>query len=107
MGFVGVTLAAVLAQVGFNVIGVEVRSDLVQRLRAGKAHFFEPGLTEQLTAAVRSGRLTAYECIPDACEATVFIITVGTPLGADGRTDLSSIRNVSREIAGHLKNGDI
>lgn len=107
MGFVGVTLAAAMTQVGFNVIGVEVKSDLVQRLRTGKAHFFEPGLGEQLTAAVRAGRLMVYERIPDQCAASVFIITVGTPLGPDGRADLGSIRNISHQIADRLKDKDL
>jgi UDP-N-acetyl-D-mannosaminuronic acid dehydrogenase len=107
MGFVGVTLAAVMAQIGFDVIGIEVRSELVRRLRAGEAHFFEPGLNEQISAAVQSGRLTVHEQIPADCAATVYIITVGTPLGPDGRTDLTGIRVISGQIAARLRDGDM
>jgi UDP-N-acetyl-D-mannosaminuronic acid dehydrogenase len=107
MGFVGVTLSAVMSQIGFNVVGIEIRADLVQKLRAGQAHFFEPGLTEQIASSVRDGRLTAYESIPDDCAATVYIITVGTPLDADGRVDLTSIRNIAGQISARLKDGDM
>src|SRR5437763_8992129 len=107
MGFVGVTLAAVMAEVGFEVIGVDIRADLVEMLNAGDAHFFEPGLTDKLKAAVRAGRLRAFERIPDDCPAPVYIITVGTPLDANGRADLSSILAISREIGAHLRDGDL
>ena len=107
MGFVGVTLAAVMAEVGFEVIGVDIRRDLVAMLNAGDPHFFEPGLREKLQAAVRVGRLRAFERIPDRCPATVYIITVGTPLSGNGRTDLTSIRAISRQIAAHVRDGDL
>lgn len=107
MGFVGVTLSAVLAQVGFEVSCVEVRADLVRRLNAGQAHFFEPGLTELLTAAVRMGRLRTYEEIPENCKASTYIVTVGTPLDPSGRVDLTSITNISRQIANRIKDGDL
>jgi len=107
MGFVGVTLAAVMAEAGFEVTGVDIRPDLVAMLNAGEAHFFEPGLTEKLKAAVHIGRLRTFEQIPKECAATVFIITVGTPLDGSGRSDLTSIRATSNEIAAHLKEGDL
>src|SRR5438105_981952 len=80
MGFVGVTLAAVMAEAGVEVTGVDTRRDLVAMLNAGEPHFFEPSLTEKLKAAVRVGRLRTFERIPENCPATVYIITVGTPL---------------------------
>src|ERR1043166_8589812 len=105
MGFVGVTLAAVMAEVGFEVIGVEIRSAWVAKLNAGHAHFFEPGLRKRLQAAVRAGRLRVFERIPEDCPATVYIITAGTPLDGSGRTDLTSLRAISQEIAAHLRGG--
>jgi nucleotide sugar dehydrogenase len=107
MGFVGVTLAAVMAEVGFEVFGVDIRRDLVENLNAGEAQFFERGLTEKLKAGVHAGRLRAFERIPEDCPATVYIITVGTPLDGNGRADLNSIRTASREIAAHLRDGDL
>lgn len=107
MGFVGVTLAAVMARLGFKVTGVEIRADLVNKLNAGQAYFFEPGLTEQLTAAVGRGSFSATCELPEDLACSVYIITVGTPLGPDRRVDLTSITQISRQIAGRLKDGDM
>ena len=52
-GYVGLTLAATMAEVGFKVLGVEIRDDVLNQLRQGRSHFYEPGLDdllERLTA---------------------------------------------------------
>lgn len=107
LGFVGLTLAAVLADVGFHVIGVEIRAEVREKLAAGTAHFYEPGLDEHLRRATESGRLVVHGEIPEDCAATVYIITVGTPLGADGRVNLDSVRRIAGEIAERLRDDDL
>ena len=107
LGFVGLTLASRMAEVGFQITGVEIKDDVRDKLRAGKAHFFEPGLDEGLRRAVDAGRLTACAEIPRGCAATVYIITVGTPLGPDGRVSLHSVQRIAHEIADRLKDGDL
>ena len=107
LGFVGLTLAAVMADSGFNITGVEIRKELRDQLKSGSAHFYEPGLDENIKRAIASGRLKVYESIPANCEATVFIVTVGTPLGADGRAGLDSVKRISEQIAATLKDGDL
>ena len=106
MGFVGVTLATAMADAGFKVIGVEHREDVCDRLSSGEPHFFEPGLSDHLSRAVATGRIVIHTRIPEQCKATVFIVTVGTPIGEDGRVALTSVENVSEEIAANLKDGD-
>ena len=107
LGYVGLTLATVMVERGFRVYGIEVREDVVTRLARGEPHFHEPGLAEQLKPAIEERRLTVSRHIPEDCPATVFIITVGTPLGPDGRVRLDMIENVTRELAGRLKDGDL
>jgi nucleotide sugar dehydrogenase len=107
MGYVGVTLATSLASVGFRVHGIEIRPDVVARLSSGDAHFYEPGLSDLLSGVVSNGRLTVHPAIPKECKPTVFIITVGTPLDASGEVSLDSITNATREVAVHLKDGDM
>jgi len=107
LGYVGLTLAAVMAEVGFNISGVEIRDDIREKLNAAKAHFFEPGLNEKLQRAALNGRLKVYAEIPKDCAATVFVITVGTPIGADGRVNLQSVTRIAHEIAERLKDGDL
>ena len=107
LGFVGLTLAAVMADVGFNIVGVEIRPEVRDRLSSGEAHFHEPGLNDNIRRAIGSGRLKIHETIPDNCPATVYIITVGTPLGADGRVNLESVRRIARQIGERLKDDDL
>jgi len=107
LGFVGLTLAAVMADVGFNIVGVEIRPEVRERLSSGQAHFHEPGLNDNIRRAIGSGRLKIYESIPEDCRATVYIITVGTPLGSDGRVNLESVRRIARQIGERLKDDDL
>ncbi len=107
LGFVGVTLATVMAEVGFQVTGVEIREDVVHKLKSGNAHFFEPGLSTQLKKVIESKQLQVFSKIPKDCQATVFIITVGTPLDENQKINLTSIHNITRDIAERLKNGDL
>jgi UDPglucose 6-dehydrogenase len=69
-----------MAELGFDVIGLDVDEGKVARLSAGEVPFFEPGLDELLRKALDSGRLrftTSYDEV--AAEADVHFICVGTP----------------------------
>ena len=87
LGFVGLTLAVALADVGFEVHGVEKREDVLERLRWGEAHFHESGIDEALHQFVRCGRLRLHDHVEGVPREsiTAYIVTVGTPLGDDGR----------------------
>ena len=52
LGYVGLTLAVVMADVGFQVLGVEIRDEVCNALASGKAHFSEPGLEQRLFCEV-------------------------------------------------------
>lgn len=107
LGYVGLTLATALAEVGFEVYGVEIRDDVVDLLRSGVPHFHEPGIAERLRRAVDDGRLRVSTRIPDDCPASVFVVTVGTPLDDDGRVRLDMMDNVAHEVARALHPGDL
>jgi len=107
LGYVGLTLAVVMADVGFRVHGVEIRESVVRSLLQGEPHFHEPGLAGRLARVLKSGRLSVSQHIPGNMEASVYMVTVGTPLDADGKVRVSMIINVVSEIAHHLKNGDM
>lgn len=107
LGYVGLTLAVAMADVGFHVLGVEIRDSVIKGLEQGMAHFHEPGLEDRLRRVIRTGHFRCTSEIPEAWDGTVFIITVGTPLGEDGRSRLDMVENVSREVGRHLKDGDL
>lgn len=107
LGYVGLTLAAAMANVGFRVLGVEVREDVVQMLREGEPHFHEPGLRDILRRVQADERLRVVRELSPSDAPRVYIITVGTPLGGDGRARLDMIENVSRSVAANLRDGDM
>lgn len=106
-GYVGLTLAAVMADAGFSVLGVEIRDEVLAKLARGVPHFYEPGLGALLERLVRQGRVRFVKNLPKKCQAKVFIITVGTPLDTNGRARLDMVENVTREVAASLKPGDL
>jgi nucleotide sugar dehydrogenase len=105
LGYVGLTLAVVMAEAGFDVVGVEIREDVVEQLQRGEPHFFETGLQQRLQTLVTRGRLRFEASLPKDAHPSVYIITVGTPLGDDGRVRLDIIEKVSRDVAENMTGG--
>ena len=102
LGYVGLTLAVAMADVGFKVVGVEIREEVLEFLAEAKPHFYEPGLSEKLQQVISSGNLIFSRDIPKSWQGGVFIITVGTPLDADGKSRIDMIESVSRQVAKQL-----
>ena len=107
MGYVGLTLAVAMAEAGLQVLGVERDPSVCAGLQAGEPHFFEFGLREALARLTASGRLSFTTQIPADCLATVFVIAVGTPLGADARVRHDMVERVAHDIAAVRKPGDL
>jgi UDP-N-acetyl-D-mannosaminuronic acid dehydrogenase len=105
MGYVGLTLAVVAADSGLRVHGLEVREDILDGLKLSKPHFFENGLNEMLARTARGGELTFSRSAPADFDADYYVVTVGTPLGADGKARLDMVEAVARDIAAHMKDG--
>ncbi|WP_018018253.1 nucleotide sugar dehydrogenase [Corynebacterium capitovis] len=79
-GYLGATHAACMAELGHEVLGVDVDESKISRLSSGEVPFFEPGLPEVLERNIQAGRLdftTDYARAADF--ATVHFIGVGTP----------------------------
>ena len=103
-GHVGLVTAAVFADLGNEVICLEIDPAKVAALRGGRAPIYEPGLQEMIERNLGEGRLaftTNYgEAIPSA---EVIFICVDTPPGPGGSTDLSRVEAAARGIARHLR----
>jgi UDPglucose 6-dehydrogenase len=79
-GYLGATHAACMAQLGHEVLGVDVDPSKLAKLEAGDAPFFEPGLVDVLRSATSSGRLRFSSSYEEAAEfADVFFTAVATP----------------------------
>jgi UDPglucose 6-dehydrogenase len=95
-GYVGLVTAVGLAEMGHRVRLVEVRADRLAMLRDGRSPIFEAGLDASLTVGLAAGRLAIADH-PDA-EAEIALVCVGTPILADGRSDLSQLETALREL---------
>src|SRR4051794_13844324 len=78
-GYLGATHAAAMAELGHEVIGIDVDQTKIDRLAAGEVPFFEPGLPELLNKQVQAGRLRFTTELSDASDAELHFVCVGTP----------------------------
>jgi UDPglucose 6-dehydrogenase len=92
-GYLGATHAACLAELGFQVLGVDVNESQVKALASGSLPFHEPGLEELLRSGLDSGRLRFSSSYAEAAEfGDVHFVCVGTPQQAGtGAADLSYV----------------
>ncbi len=103
-GYVGSVVAACLAHVGNDVIGVESDPEKLQQLSSGVAPFHEPGLEPLLASGLASGNLQFTDDFGCAMNASdIVFVCVGTPPGPDGHPDMTAIRGVARSVAENLR----
>jgi len=98
-GYVGLVSAACFAEMGNNIICVDVNPKVVETLESGKVHIFEPGLEDLVKRNTEQGRLHFTTDLGEGLAASeVVFITVGTPCGEDGFCDLRYVDAVAREV---------
>ena len=107
LGYVGLTFAVTLADIGFKVFGIEINQELLKSIKKGVPHFFEPGLDGTLKKVLKTKNLLISKQIPKSEVIDVFVITVGTPIDKNKKTITEMIFNVSKEIASVLKDNDL
>jgi nucleotide sugar dehydrogenase len=98
-GYVGLVSGVGLAHQGHDVVGIDVRPEIVESLGRGESPIFEPGLSDALASALEKGRIRFSE--PDTAtlaSVDVILIAVGTPT-VDGRIDLRYIESAA-DMAG-------
>ncbi len=103
-GYVGLTTAVCLADLGHHVTGVDIDSAKIATLQRGKPTIYEPGLPELMARVGKTGRLrftTEYqEAIP---EAEFVFIAVATPMGRRGEADLVFVKQAAKSIAAEMR----
>lgn len=107
LGYVGLSIAAVLAARGAEVVGIDVKEQVAASVNSGVSHINEPGFAELVSEVVRKGRLRAVTDIKAAAESEVLIIAVGTPLGFDYEPDLRDLSAVCLSLAPVLQKGQL
>ncbi len=101
-GYVGTVTGACFAELGHNVVSVDIDSEKVAQINAGISPIYEPGLSELLKKHAGT-RLRATSDYNDAISSSdVTFICVGTPSDEDGNIDLSIVRSASQSIGDAL-----
>jgi len=105
IGYVGVVSCGCLAELGHEVIGVDVAAEKIAMLAAGRSPIVEELIDGLIADAVHLGRLTATDDVADAVNRSdVSFISVGTPSAADGSVALGAVDAVVTAIARAIRN---
>ena len=102
LGYLGAVHAVCLAEMGHQVVALDIDGERVSKLAGGEAPFYEPGFQELLSKAQRAGRLTFTEKHADMEEAEVHFLCLGTPQSDTGAADTSQIDAAVDALAPHL-----
>ncbi len=103
-GHLGATHAAGMADIGHEVIGVDIDPEKVETLNAGRGWFHEPELDVLLARNLDTGRLRfTTDFAAAAAFGDVHFLAVGTPSGLDGTYDLTQISAAIERLAPHLQ----
>lgn len=98
-GYVGLVTGACLADVGNDVLCIDVDEKKIARLRAGEIPLHEPGLDAVVARGVEAKRLSFSTSYDEAvAHAPLIFVAVGTPSGEDGSADLSHVVACAREL---------
>lgn len=98
-GYVGLVSAACFAEMGNRVCCVDINPEVVEKLKQGVVHIYEPGLEELVKRNYAQKRLFFTTDLEEGLKDSLFVfICVGTPPKEDGSADLSYVYQVARDI---------
>lgn len=102
-GYVGLVTGTCFAEVGIDVICVDIDTNKIENLKRGILPIFEPGLETLVQKNVSKGRLQFSTSLEESItDADVAFIAVGTPPGENGSADLQYVIEVAKQIGKHM-----
>ncbi|MBV9960613.1 MAG: UDP-glucose/GDP-mannose dehydrogenase family protein [Parafilimonas sp.] len=102
-GYVGLVTGACLAEVGTDVICVDVNEEKINNLKNGILPIYEPGLDDIVERNFKKGRLHFSTNLEEAIVgAQIAFIAVGTPPGEDGSADLKYVLQVASQVGKYM-----
>ncbi|MFZ5652190.1 MAG: nucleotide sugar dehydrogenase [Bacillota bacterium] len=105
LGYVGLSIASVLARRGARVFGIDRREDVVAKINAGICPIREPFMDDLVRRVVDFEKLSAHTDPSVAGEAGVIMLCVGTPLDQNYRPDTGQLRSALEDISPYLAGG--
>jgi UDPglucose 6-dehydrogenase len=107
-GYLGAVHAASMAELGHDVVGIDVDAPKVEALSQARAPFYEPGFEELLARSLASGRLRFSADMADAAGAVVHFVCVGTPQKrSEYAADLRYVEAAAESLLAVLQPGDL
>ncbi len=98
-GYVGLVTGACLADVGNNVLCVDIDQQKIKKLKEGDIPIFEPGLSDLVSSSIKLGNIDFTTDMQHAVDhAELQFIAVGTPPDEDGSADISAVLRVAKTI---------
>ena len=98
-GYVGLVTGVCFADVGNEVLCIDIDESKIQGLQRGQIPIHEPGLDEVAASNLRAGRLRFSSSYDHAvAHSDVFFIAVGTPTDEDGSADVRHVEAAAREL---------
>jgi UDPglucose 6-dehydrogenase len=102
-GYVGLVAAACFAEMGNNVVCVDIDDEKINKLKQGEIPIYEPGLADLVIENQKKNNLTFTTNINDVLVVSeVIFIAVGTPMGDDGSADLKYVLQVAQSIGENM-----
>ncbi len=107
LGYVGLPVACRIAQAGFNVLGVERRQDVIEKVNRGISPIEgkEPRLAELLAEVVSGGRLRASDDYRELSDRDVILVAVETPVDGHNKPRYEALRAALNALGSVLKRG--
>src|SRR3954468_15090656 len=102
-GYVGLVTGTCLADVGHDVVCVDIDKAKVAKLRKGETPIYEPGLTEVIHRASKAGRLHFTTSLDDIGQPQAIFFALPTPPNGDGSADLRYVLKASEDVGKVLK----
>lgn len=106
LGYVGLTLAVALCDVGLRVLGIEQNKNIVNSLKKGIPHFAEKGMQTSMKRVLQDNLLVVQNNFKTSDFSNYFIITVGTPLDKHGQPRNDFITRATSQVAKQLRPND-
>ena len=103
-GYVGLVQGACMADLGHDVLCIDIDKEKIKKLNKGEVPFYEPGLSELIKRNTKQGRLQfSLNAIEGVNFSPVIFIAVGTPQSPNGQADLSAVFKVAEVIGQNMK----
>ena len=105
MGYVGLTLSAVLSEVGFKVIGFDNNISTINALKRKKVPFYEKGLRKYLYQNTNKQIFFVNKLKKN--KSSIYVIAVGTPINSNKKPDLNNIKKAVKDVARNIEKNDL